>query len=171
MKKNLLSFRSYAKHRGVSPEAVSQAVKLGRISTIGKDRKIDPDIADKEWDANSKTNYQTVTGEKKTEEKKPEIDKSAVMYNRSRALKEAYSAKLEQVKYQEMVGKLVSAEKVKNQAFRTGRLIRDKVLNIPDRISHELAAESDPLKITILLTRALNEALEELSNDGSQEPK
>ena len=169
MAKKLLSFRAYAKHRGISHVSVIQAVKDGRISTIGKARKIDPAIADKEWEANSKINYRTTepNPDKPPEEKKPEIDKFALMYNRSRALKEVYTAKLEQAKYEELVGKLVSAEKVKNQAFKTGRIIRDKILNIPDRVSHELAAESDPMKITIILTRALNEALEELSNSGT----
>lgn len=52
----LLSFRGYALHRGVSPEAVSQAVKSGRIDTVqdpdGR-RWIHPAIADAQWDARS----------------------------------------------------------------------------------------------------------------------
>src|SRR3989304_5281631 len=52
LKSPSMSYRAYARHRGVSPEAVSKAVKTGRI-TAGTDGKIDPKKADLEWEANT----------------------------------------------------------------------------------------------------------------------
>ncbi len=52
-----MTFRGYAKQRGASPEAVSKAVRSQRISTIrtpdGR-RLIDPEVADREWAANTR---------------------------------------------------------------------------------------------------------------------
>ncbi len=47
----LLSRRAYAKRRGCSHVAVLKAIREGRISTV--DGMIDPDLADREWAANT----------------------------------------------------------------------------------------------------------------------
>lgn len=47
-----MSRRAYAAHRGVSHTAVGKAVATGRISTL-PDGSIDPDVADREWNANT----------------------------------------------------------------------------------------------------------------------
>jgi hypothetical protein len=164
---SLMSMRGYAKHRGVSPEAVSKAVKQGRISTVldeKGDRKIDPTKADIEWEKN------TVRGQKDAPQPEPEADKpdgqatvQGPSYAQSRAIREAYQARLARLAYEEKAGKLVSADKVRITAFNTSRIVRDSILNIPDRIAHELAAETDPHRLHVMLTEALIEALEELT--------
>ena len=47
-----LSIRGYARHRGVDESTVRTAIKKGRI-TKNENDKIDPVIADKQWEANS----------------------------------------------------------------------------------------------------------------------
>lgn len=47
-----LSRRAYAAHRGVSHTAVGKAIAVGRITTL-PDGTIDPEVADREWDANT----------------------------------------------------------------------------------------------------------------------
>ena len=47
-----LSIRGYARHRGVAESAVRKAILQGRI-TKGKNGKINPKLADKEWGQNS----------------------------------------------------------------------------------------------------------------------
>jgi hypothetical protein len=63
------------------------------------------------------------------------------------------------------IGQLVSLEDVKKVAFARGRIIRDSMLNIPDRISSLLATENDASKIHEILSREIREALEELSRN------
>lgn len=67
-----------------------------------------------------------------------------------------------QLEVSKLRGELIEVKQVKEQAFNSGRRVRDRILNIPSRISHELAAETDPFKVEVLLTQALTEALLEL---------
>jgi phage terminase Nu1 subunit (DNA packaging protein) len=73
-------------------------------------------------------------------------------------------AKLAQLDYDVKIGKLVSAEEVKNKVFQAARVTRDAILNIPDRITGELAAETDYHRVYDLLKRELQQALEEMTN-------
>jgi len=45
-----ISIRAYARHRGVSHTAVRKAINAGRITTESNGM-IDPDKADRQWDA------------------------------------------------------------------------------------------------------------------------
>jgi hypothetical protein len=63
------------------------------------------------------------------------------------------------------IGQPVSLEDVKKVAFARGRIIRDSMLSIPDRISSLLATENDASKIHEILTKEIREALEELSRN------
>ena len=174
----IMSMRAYAKHRGVSPEAVSKAVRTGRITTVTDEkgrRAIDPEVADREWQANTNVAHKTTptraeaAGEtapaQQNEGGERELGAGAVTYQKSKAMREAYMARLAGLEYQERLGKLISADKVKISAYNTARVVRDSILNIPDRIAAELASETDPHKVHTKLTEALIEALEELSRD------
>lgn len=179
---SLLSFRQYAKHRGVSPEAVSKAVESGRISTINQDGKrlIDPERADAEWAANTQSMKRHVPTKAEKAERKtapsesqddPALSKvlQGPSYAQSRAIREAYAARLAKIEYEERTQKLVAVDSVKVEAFKVGRTIRDAILNIPDRISNELAGYGDdPAKIHERLTQELILALEELVNAGKR---
>lgn len=218
----LLSFRQYAKHRGVSAEAVSKAVRSGRISTIPGpkpgQRLIDPDIADREWAANTEHGKRkkdfaaemsgTPVELELTDEPPPELldelplpeeepaptrrmrsaldaaaaeeiaqellerggddeDESpkTASFAKSRALREAYAARLAKLAYEEKAGKLIAVDTVKQEAFKTGRVIRDRMLNIADRLANELAADSDPRSVHRKLTEEIKQALGKLAEE------
>ena len=72
-------------------------------------------------------------------------------------------ARIAKLLFEEKIGKLVDADSVKLKSFETARTIRDYILNIPNRISSELASENDPVKIHALLTKELTDSLNELS--------
>jgi hypothetical protein len=59
---------------------------------------------------------------------------------------------------------LVETSRVQREAFTTARAVRDALGNIPDRVSNQLAAESDPLIIHKTLTDEIRKALEILTN-------
>lgn len=56
-------------------------------------------------------------------------------------------------------GRLVHVDKVSKEAFEAERTIRENMLNMPARISGELAAETDAAKVYIRLDAAIREAL------------
>jgi hypothetical protein len=73
--------------------------------------------------------------------------------------------KLLEAKVKSEMRELISAEKVRNAMFAKGRIIRDGMMNIPDRISSLLANENDAAKIHEILSKEIREVLTELSRD------
>ncbi|MDR1235942.1 MAG: hypothetical protein LBJ96_02955 [Holosporaceae bacterium] len=73
--------------------------------------------------------------------------------------------KLLEAKVKSETGELISAEKVRQAMFAKGRIIRDGIMNIPDRISSLLANENDASKIHEILSKEIREVLTELSRD------
>ena len=68
------------------------------------------------------------------------------------------------MEYEEKAGKLTDASQVREEAFRAGRIIRDSLLGIPDRLSDVLAAEDNPVKVRQLLMDEFDAILNELSH-------
>lgn len=81
----------------------------------------------------------------------------------SRAIREVYAARLAKLEYEKAVGKVIEADAVKLQAFKIARSVRDALLNLPDRVSAELAAEVDPVRVHLRLSAEIRKALESLS--------
>jgi hypothetical protein len=111
-----LSIRAYAKHRGVSESAVRKAINQGRISK-DKNGKINPINADNQWNQNTDP-AQIKSQIKRTipAEKPYYVQNSAnstnnlsePSYQQSRAIKEAYTAKLIRLQFEKESKKLIS---------------------------------------------------------------
>ncbi len=97
--------------------------------------------------------------------KSVEADKPESPLNAAKEKQAFYQAALSQLEYEEKAGKLIEVEKVKSDAFSTARLVRDSVMNVPERIASLLAAESDPHKCFMMLKEELNVALRSLVTD------
>lgn len=151
----------YAAARGVTPTAVAAAIKSGRLVKAivqdGKRIKIDPEIADEEWRANTRSGKGPAPQPIASGAAIP-ID--AADYSASRAKREAYLAELARLEYEEAEGQLVPAEEVRKQAFSAARQIRDAMMNLPDRVSAELAAIDDQFEVHKRLTAELRRILE-----------
>ena len=167
--------------RGVSGEAVSKAVKTGRLSrSVVYDAKgkpsIDPEIAEVEWAAQTHPTHGGKRGQAAeeapppstpTDEPRPTPSGAAATFAQSRAIKEAYLARLAKLEFEEKSGVLVKADVVKNEAFKVARLVRDAMLNIPDRVASELAADTDAFVVHRKLTLEIRKALEGLGGDNA----
>lgn len=68
-----------------------------------------------------------------------------------------------EIEVKRLQGELISAEEVKAAAFERARLMRDTLENIPSRISASLAAETDEVRIKEIISKEINQALEEMS--------
>ena len=169
-----MSLRAYAKHRGVAMSAVQKAIRTGRITTA-TDGKIDPAQGDAEWERNTaprprhrksitpgrtagrtalQVPRQAGTGPQ------PALDPSSPGgYATARAVREQYLARITKIHHDQLAGKLVSRDEVAVEEFNEKRIIRDGVLNIAERVSAQLAAETDEKKVHEILTTELRNAL------------
>jgi hypothetical protein len=90
-------------------------------------------------------------------------------YNTARAEREHYNAELARLKFEEQAGKLIAADKVRDEAFQAARYVRDSLLAIPDRVAGELAGETNQFRIHQRLTEEIRRALTSLKveDDGA----
>lgn len=153
----------YAVMRGITQPAVSAAIHSGRLVKAiirdGKRIKIDPDIADREWAANTQGSRGPGPQPLASGIALPDAIEAAD-YNASRAKREAYNAELARLEVEEKQGQLVAADEVRKTAFAVARQVRDGLLNIPDRVSAELAAMTDQFEIHTRLTAEIRKALQ-----------
>lgn len=169
-----VTLTAYAKSKGVSTEAVSKAVRVGRLSKSvvfdAKSRpRVIPELADQEWVANTDSAQQRMPAvAPPRQEPEPEQAPAArdepktATFQQARTLREAYMARLAKLEFDEKSGLLVKADAVKNEAFKVARTVRDNMLNIPDRIAAELANETNQFKIHQRLTQEIRRALEDI---------
>lgn len=161
-----LSISAYARHRGVSHVAVLKAIKTGRIEKE-QDGTIDSEKADAAWGRNSNPSPKRKTErdvapptERPTENSPgPPIINSGPSFAQSRAVREAYNARLAKLSYEEKSGTLIKVDMVKVAWFNTLRVLRDRILGFPDRMAPVLSAESDPKVIRDLLEKELRQVL------------
>ena len=171
-----LSITAYARHRGVSHVAVLKAIKAGRIEKEA-DGTIDPEKADAAWTRNTNQAQQR-KATKQSEMPRNDVEAEAPVgppivnsgpnFAQSRAIKEAYNARLAKLSYEEKSGALVRTDSVKVAWFNTLRVLRDRTLNLPDRLAPILAAETDPKTVRDMLEdelrTILNDAADAITN-------
>ena len=159
----------YAKHRGCSPQAVFDAIEKGRLDK-SVERKpsgrylVDVELADAEWAANTDTGTGSAAHAKNRPVDLPEPAEpgETMTYAEARAQHERFKARLAELELETRESKLVNADEVKQAAFKTARQVRDALLNLPDRVAGELAAETNAFKVHQRLTKEIRRALEEL---------
>jgi hypothetical protein len=178
----LIGIREAARRLGVSDTAVHKAIKVGRASiagwhpTSGRRLVSWPEV-EQDWHANSDASKRTHVGPQggsTSRERykgnvvpaKPlptaNMDVEGPSLAQSRALREGYMAQLAKLEYEHEIGKVIDADEVKREAFRAARQVRDSLLNLPDRLAAELAAESNQFKVHQRLVKEIRRALEEL---------
>ena len=80
--------------------------------------------------------------------------------------KAIYQGKLEQIKYEKELGKLVDRDLVETTAFTVARTIRDKAMAIPERLSDELASIDNPHVIKEMLYKEIMTMLDGFSEES-----
>jgi hypothetical protein len=182
----LLNVTQYARHRGCRKAAVEFALERGRIQK-NADGLIDSEQADRDWEANT-DHRQARPGPKppKTSHRKPvesappleerqalqtEIASGGTLnFANARALRELYAAELLRLDYETKQATLMPRSQVEGATFDVYRVVRDGLLNIPDRIAAQLAVETNSAVVRDLLTREITQALEALSTRLAEEP-
>jgi phage terminase Nu1 subunit (DNA packaging protein) len=160
--KRLISMREYAKHRGVTVEAVSKAVKAKRISLTGK--KVDVVRADAQWSANTQPGQMAAKKTRKARAKRskqPADDATVNNYATARARREDYLARMAEVDFEERAGKLVDANKMKAQWLKLITEAKTRLLSVPIKCKSRLPALS-ALDVSII-ENLIRDELEELA--------
>ncbi len=152
-KQGLISQAEYARVRGVSRTAIHKHVKNGTITLV--QRLIDPDKADQQL--RESLDHEHLVRLNLTEGYNPEED---LTIKQAKALKEQYQAKLAELVYKEKAGEFIKEKGVRDANENIYRVFRDRMLNIPNRISAILAAEESQEKVFELLDKEIKRAIE-----------
>jgi hypothetical protein len=170
----LVTFSEFAAIKGCAKGTVTAATK-SRIAAavVEKDGKrwLDRDLALELWDRNTKQTHNAKIRQADPIEPLPQDprelrkaisalpDDAIPELNESRARREHYQAELAKLQVAQQRRELVPAEEVKKEAFQIGRSIREALSNLADRLSHQLAGETDPAVIHQLLSDEHRDAL------------
>ena len=164
-----ISYSQFAKLVNVSQPAITQAVKIGRLRSYKEEGKL-PFLIEEEAMADWVNNTQRgqYGDALKNVDKDPlEIpDGDTPNLTHSRAVRESFKAKIEKLKYEEMTGRLVDIEQVRAEYFELARKVRDSLMAIPDRISAQLAVETDQFKIHKKIQHELRIVLRNLKEEN-----
>lgn len=143
---------------GVSEARVSQVKKTGRLDGTfekrGRSIVFDEDAAIAAWNGEIS----------KSPTRKDSAELEIPSFNESRAKSEHFRAELARLDLEVKEDQLVEVSRVKREAFSAARAVRDALGNIPDRVSNQMAAESDPVIIHQTLTEEIRKALETLTD-------
>jgi hypothetical protein len=192
----LIGIREAARRLGVSDTAVHKAIKAGRVTVAGRTPTSNrplvawPQTQD-DWLANSDTAKRTHVGSKgsprraadpepavplatNTQDEQPAVGGDALpgravqgpSLAQSRAVKEAYLARLAKLDFEQKIGKLIEADEVKVRAFKLARNARDALLTMPDRLAPVLASTTDVQEIHRLMIEDIERTCQRLA-DGA----
>lgn len=185
-----LTARAYATHRGVSHQAVVRALREGRLkrsaAKVGSSWRIDPVLADVEWDRSTDPSMQrgaaakarraaakeaVVTvpppGDEGLNDDAPDslFDELEPLprsgdFNDWRTRREELHARLLWIEYLQKCGRLIDVEEGTRVVFAAARDLRNGLLALPSKLSGEFAGCTDPRAIATRLERAHFELVE-----------
>lgn len=81
-------------------------------------------------------------------------------------VKGIWEGKQKQLNYEKDAGLYILRSEVEDQAFTTSRIIRDKLVSLPDRVKHILATINDPHVVGEKLFAEINVILSDLSKES-----
>lgn len=164
-----MNLREYAESRGKSYQTLARWAQTGRITKIRKDGKSwiidDPQELDREIaSTKSPDRGGSKPGEIVDESlRRQQADERAIpSFARSRAIREAFAAKLSELEFKQRSAKLVDKAELKLKLAKLHMAVRDALRTIPDRVAPIVAAEQDQAKIHALLLKEIGQALEGL---------
>ena len=168
-----MNLLGYAKDRGVEYTQLSKWAGQGRFSSdaLRKEKRnwvvADPQELDRQVAAAKSPDRGGRGGA-------PSIDQALAQqqnqvaaipsFAQSRAIREAYAARLTRLEYDQRSARLVDKNELKMRLVKLHMGVRDALRTIPDRVAPIVAAEIDQAKIHAMLLKEIGQALEGLSN-------
>lgn len=173
----VVSPKEFAAAVGVTVGAVNRAITNGRIQTCGmidkRTRAIDLESQKIAWQETTdfKSVPHNLNGGRPRKDGTPTDKPLATNVGEPKSPKladitlarEATKLKLDQLKLREAEGELIKVDYVRSELAKLAGTVKSALLNIPERVSAELAGMNDPHDIHTLLTREINQAMVDLS--------
>jgi hypothetical protein len=164
--------REFARSVGVSQPDVVKAMRTGRLKgsvrrdAAGRSYIADRELALREWRERATPRVAPPALPPQSDEQPPRPTTKAdadllVTLERERKLRLENDAR---------EGRLIEATRVRRDSYETARTVRDSMLNIPDRVAAELAAEGDATKVHARLDAEIRAALVALAELLDAEP-
>jgi hypothetical protein len=177
-----MSVSEFARHRGVSAEAVSLAITDGRIKTE-PDGSIEVTQADIDWERNTrkarrdpKVDVAAGTKRRETWAKKNSaraeiaaadsgaLESNSMSYADARAYEQNINAKLKQIELEQRQGSVLPREAVAQTLETLFRVHRDAILNIPNRVAAQVFEQTSIADVHAMLENELRVTLDELAD-------
>jgi len=168
-----MNLLGYAKDRGVEYTQLSKWAGQGRFSSdaLRKEKRswvvVDPQKLDRQVAAAKAPDRGGRGGA-------PAIDQALVQqqnqaaaipsFAQSRAIREAYAARLTRLEFDQRSARLVDKAELKMRLAKLHMGVRDALRTIPDRVAPIVAAETDQAKIHAMLLKEIGQALEGLGS-------
>lgn len=152
----LMSQAAWAKKHGFSRQYANELIRKGIV------RLVSGQIDAIEADAAVEAIREPARATRRSEEDGGSL---STLLLKSRIKTEVERGKLLEIRARAESGKLIPSDEVKIAAFRRARIVRDGMLNLPDRVAALLAAETDVAKVHAILTKEIRLILEEISRD------
>lgn len=86
----------------------------------------------------------------------------AEQYQSSRAVREAYNARMAKLEYEQMAGELVHRDGVTMASFKIGRILRDKLQSIPARLAPLLTLETEQKEVYAILDKEVQAIIQQM---------
>lgn len=153
-----MTARGYARHRGCALHAVQYALRVGRI-VADEAGLIDSEQADRMWAL--RTDHRKPKGRTRAQSRNG--DALGETIQKTRLAREALSVKLQDLEFKERSGALVDVNEVRRVAFNRGRMLRDLLLALPERIGPVIAGLTDPTDCIRVLEEEVNRVLDEMA--------
>ena len=181
-----LTVPEYAAHAQLSGRYVRDLIARGQITKrstrpFGTRKQIHRERADEDMELNVHTQHPGAAPRNipKAARKEPSPDdapgKTAqavnaagtgkLSFSDAKTIQAQYRAALLKLEYGEKSGELVKRKDVESEFFMIARTVRDAVLNVPGRVSAELAGVTDQHVINSRIEEELVKALEELARN------
>lgn len=165
----------YAAHRGCQPFAVEYALRTGRIHAE-PDGQIDSEKADQEWDQNTDVLRSRILPRKGTATSGVQSDggrqPKTLAFLEARTQREHTMIQLKElelaIKRRDLVPRS-EMERGKQLLYDQVRALREACLDLPDRLSAELAGETDARQVRNILERELRAVFDRFARGAGGE--
>lgn len=87
---------------------------------------------------------------------------TTAQYQKSRAVKESYAARLRKVEFEEKMGMIVHKEGIKKASFGVARILREKLKAVPNRLAPKVTVVTDQKENFIILTEEMESVIREI---------
>lgn len=160
----LISQSELARRLGVSRQYIYKLVKQGKLQRV--DGKIDFVAA-----TETLKHLADPARPRKTKDlpddpapAAPSDASRAPTFAEAKTMKEVFNAKLARLRFEEESGKLIEKADIEDKARDIAVIVKESLLMIPNKLMEQLAVESDPREIHVMLDREIREILAEMAN-------